>query len=253
MNIACAAQGSPEARHFEVDALGECLSAAGMIGAGNADKLLEFLQAVDFKGFFDQFSHAEIVKRLLEGAYWHPSGFVRTRLFSSSRDRPEIRLHYWQRHADGSVFDEAIHEHPWDSISIVLDGRIANEFWALQEGSDLPITYFETADMASAKYSPLGNCSARQSSTFEVAPGQFYWIPSGVFHRTRLVSDSAITLFVRGPFLRLFSLMAARGGPAMYSATPKGIDPALVFRMVAALRRATARDGLKSVRMAPRP
>ncbi len=229
---------------FEQRALrGLDLHPGGQVRADNADRLIAYVRGLDLTGFLHSFSDAEVARTMHPRAYWHPGGFIRSQLFCGSRDLPEVRLHYW-RSNDGVRFDEAVHEHPWDSVSVVLRGSVQNEFWSIGEGGDCPLVYFETADAASAAYTRIGTCSPALTSRFDVAPGQYYWIPSGSFHRTRLLSDEAVTLFVRGPFLRRFSLIADRIGPAQYASTRVDVAGADLAESVRSLRRFVDDDGL---------
>ena len=219
----------------------------GQIDSSNALHLLKFVQDINFQEFFSRFDEDYIVNALIKRSYWHPSGFIRSQLFRDSRNFPEIRLHHWQKHDGNHQFDEALHEHPWDSISIVLEGTILNQFWSISEGFELPLTYFETKNMSSASYSSIGTCATTKLTEFKVTPLQFYWIPSGVFHRTTLLTESAITLFVRGPFLRLFSLMASSNGPATYETAQSTIEIADILKMVKCLKNSIIQQSLYNI------
>lgn len=230
---------------FEEQALrGLDLRPGGHFSAGNSAKILDYINGIDFLNFFHSFSDDEVAEMMLPRAYWHPSGFIRSQLLCGSRDLPEVRLHYWK--SDGTAqFDEAIHEHPWDSISIVLQGRVRNEFWSINEGPDYPIVYFETKSIASTKYARIGTCTPTLTSKLEISAGEYYWIPSGTFHRTKLVSDEAVTLFVRGPFLKAFSLIVDENGPAEYSSIKTEVKSADLVSMSQVLRGFVSSDGLR--------
>lgn len=223
---------------MEQSALRRCeLSAGGQAGVDTAQRLLDLVKTSDLSALFAQFGLDALARVLQSRSYWHPGGFIRSQLFRSDRSLPEIRLHHWKARKDGGHFDEAIHEHPWDAISIVLEGAVRNEFWSVSEGSGWSMTLFETKDEASARYVRIGACSAEQKSQFDVHKYQYYWIPSGVFHRTRLISPQAITLLIRGPFLRLFSLIADVNEPSQYSRVENTVDLHDSIYTLSALRR----------------
>lgn len=231
---------------FEARALQSLdLRPGGQLCAQNADRLTAYVDGLDLEGFFRAFSDEEVARIMLPRAYWHPAGFIRSQLFRGSRDLPEVRLHYWKSNS-AVRFDEAVHEHPWDSVSIVLRGSVRNEFWRIEEGGACPVVYFETRDLASAAYTRIGTCDPTLTSAFDITRGQSYWIPSGTFHRTKHVSDEAITLFVRGPFLRRFSLIVDENGPARYASTRSEVPAAALAEMSRALRRFVEADGLRS-------
>jgi hypothetical protein len=235
---------------FEAHALQSLdLRPGGQLCARNADRLMTYVNGLDLAGFFRTFSDEDVARMMLPRAYWHPAGFIRSQLFCGERDLPEVRLHYWK--ANTSVqFDEAVHEHPWDSISIVLRGTVRNEFWRIDTGEDCPVVYFETRDVASAAYTEIGTCTPTLTSRFDITQGHCYWIPSGTFHRTRHVSDEAITLFVRGPFLRKFSLIVDENGPAQYASTRSEVAPAALAEMSHALRGFVDEGYLRSITVA---
>lgn len=232
---------------FEAHALQSLdLRPGGQLCARNADQLMSYTNNLDLAGFFRAFSDEDVARMMLRRAYWHPAGFIRSQLFCGTRDLPEVRLHYWKANA-AVRFDEAVHEHPWDSISIVLRGTVRNEFWRIDAGDASPIVYFETRDVSSASYTEIGTCTPTLTSRFDITQGQCYWIPSGTFHRTRHVSDDAITLFVRGPFLRQFSLIMDENGPAQYASTRSEVSPVALAEMSHVLRGFVGEGGLRSI------
>lgn len=116
-----------------------------------------------------------------------------------TRDRPYMKRWWLKREDDESHYvhevlrdddDRALHDHPWPSLSILIDGRLSEVF--APEGTD--------------PKDPL------QHGYREFGVGQIVYRPATFAHRLRLPSGTkAVTLFMTGPVLRDWGFHCPKG------------------------------------------
>jgi len=119
--------------------------------------------------------------------------------------RPEVRLHVWSRKLLKPGMDESgdIHDHRFDLVSHVLVGAVGHEEIIPEAASGGPWSMLALTHARAAKENayhgpttPLeGEYEARRVA-FVIPAGQTYRFPSGRFHRSPLLHDSAVAVTV---------------------------------------------------------
>lgn len=113
-------------------------------------------------------------------------------------DNPYMLRWWLKREADGGCYvhfflrdddDRALHDHPWPSLSIILDGYVMEV------------------------YAPPGT-DPRNTSTHQkrqLGPGSVVERSENFSHRIELQTEGALTLFITGPRLRRWGFWCPQG------------------------------------------
>jgi hypothetical protein len=143
--------------------------------------------------------------------FWHPLGFFRIELGS---DDAGLRyfLHFWPDKLR-STQDPAwmVHRHVWDLESLVLLGGLEDfEYERIEDAAQAeicgPLYEAHVRPGLSVLERTSDTLSLEHRSADEIAPGRFYRIDIGRFHKTLVPDDSFCCTLVRiGPRLRSLS------------------------------------------------
>jgi hypothetical protein len=133
---------------------------------------------------------------------WRHHGIGVLQGYVAEDREPEVRLHVWDRALlkPGMDVSGDIHDHRFDMVSHVLCGGIAHEEIIPEEADDgawamLKLTHARAAK-ESAYHSPTeplpGRFRARRLA-FVIEPGYTYRFPAGRFHRSPVLTGTAVT------------------------------------------------------------
>ena len=140
----------------------------------------------------------DVLSLVAERSYYHSNGFKKIVLFQGGKDKGEIRLHEWEP-SDGSQADR--HNHPWDFLSLVLQGILENEIFHEEEGSQFSRTVIAPIAGGGDGYAYIPDGSASLSLDFAASPSSAYFTRHNLIHNA-FSKAGALTLMVQGPFVR---------------------------------------------------
>jgi hypothetical protein len=130
----------------------------------------------------------------------HPLGFFY--IVEKLDENISIRYHLWPSGwgIPPSQVGGEVHDHIFKLSSLVLMGTLRNENFTFSDAANgeydvLTVAYGQDAS-GLQRTGERANLSV--DSIEEIAAGTIYHVPTGVIHRTRPVSDAAVTLVIAG-------------------------------------------------------
>ena len=131
----------------------------------------------------------QLEKIIQLGAYTHPNGFYKISL-GKSLGRKKIRLHVWPKSMDMKLYQQGIHDHPWEFSSVVIVGSVISRIYSVDSkgfsyykhicrvddvenfGHDIDYAREESLGMLMEIHLAQGSCYfERQDVLHQVLPG----------------------------------------------------------------------------------
>ncbi|MEV4416674.1 hypothetical protein [Catellatospora sp. NPDC049609] len=127
----------------------------------------------------------------------HPLGFICLPLSRGER-AVGVCVHIWSAGDVATRATSAVHCHSWDLLSFVLAGAVENQTYQVADDADGPLRVYEIRSVDGQDE------IAATERRVHVSPGpsgvhpggEFYELPAGHFHASRIRSSEAVTVVV---------------------------------------------------------
>jgi hypothetical protein len=151
--------------------------------------------------------YASALRATLKSAWpnltWRHHGIGVLQAYLLEDTEPEIRAHVWDRRLikPGMEMNGDIHDHRFEMVSHVLAGMICHEEWITTPDvkgryTTMALTHARAA--ADTKFhgpvTPLEDRLDAAVETYWITAGHTYTFAAGVFHRSAVLAETAVTL-----------------------------------------------------------
>ena len=149
---------------------------------------------------------------------WHPLGFVSCVVRDES-EKYIARIHYWPKSERRPKKPNwPIHTHTYHLSSYIVDGRVRDIQYCLNEGTEYAVYSVSYLEDNSEIFPTNQFNSARKIVDVVREKGEEYSVPIGLFHQTKVpLNESSITLVVLSNFTNSEPSVLGKPGGKSYS------------------------------------
>jgi hypothetical protein len=181
---------------------------AALVGRGTLHGLAAAAQAVSddpdaFGGWLEtSFRDIEVARATAARSYWHPNGFAKLVLYTSTEPEFKIRMHVWSESGSSRRGETNPHSHRWEFASTLITGQgiLLPEYGEVVEGGEQFTRYrYGTNPADPALLVDDGTVRLAKVRSSRLSRGGLYTCGTEVVHTAEPVGEQlTATLVVQG-------------------------------------------------------